>query len=138
MSAPVELALLCGTSAALIAVATYVALRVKGTPEKREQKRRLSVNRIGRLGDAMIIEASESALYYSYSVRGVQYEASQDISTLRERLPSEPDRLIGAVASLKYAPKNPADSILVCEEWSGLRRNPPGTSLDIDGVRHQL
>ena len=37
-----------------------------------------------------------------------------------KQLPAEPDRLIGVV-SLKYSPKNPANSILICEEWSGLR-----------------
>jgi hypothetical protein len=53
-------------------------------------------------------------------VRGVQYTASQDVESLRERLPSDPERLIG-VANLKYASNNPANSILICEEWSGLR-----------------
>ena len=95
-------------------------LRVKGTPEKRERKRRLRVHREGRLGDALITESSEDTLYYTYSVRGVQYTASQDISTLRYRLPADPERLIGHV-SLKYATNNPANSILICEEWSGLR-----------------
>ena len=50
----------------------------------------------------------------------MQYTASQDIGTLRDRLPAEPERLIG-VASLKYSPNNPANSILICEDWSGLR-----------------
>jgi hypothetical protein len=68
----------------------------------------------------MITEADETALFYTYSVGGVQYAASQDISTLRELLPSPPERLIGAV-SLKYFPRNPANSILICEQWSGLR-----------------
>jgi hypothetical protein len=136
MPATVEIALLCGLAAALIAVAIYAALRLKGSPEKREQKRRLNVNQLGRLGDAMIIEASDSAIYYSYTIRGVQYEASQDISTLRDRLPADPARLIGAVASLKYTPKNPANSILICEEWSGLR-NQAGLSLDANSIRHQ-
>src|SRR5579862_260905 len=102
MHAGVEIAALCGVAAGLIALAVYIGLRARSTPEKRERKRRLNVNRLGRLGDAMIIEASDTALYYSYSVRGVQYEASQDITALRERLPVEPDRLIGGVASLKY------------------------------------
>ena len=143
MSARVEIAALCGLSAGLIALAIYVAMRVQSNPEKREQKRRLSVNRLGRLSDATIIEASESAIYYSYTVRGVQYEASQDIRMLREKLPSQPDRLIGAIANLKYSPKNPANSILICEEWSGLRLEPRAfpklgdVSADVDPVRHQ-
>ena len=59
-----------------------IALRVRGTPEKRERKRRLNVHRQGRLGDAMITEATDETLYYSYSVRGVQYTASQDITSV--------------------------------------------------------
>jgi len=124
MSAGVQLAALVGLTVVLIALAIFIVLRVQGTPEKRERKRRLAVNRLGRLGDALITEATETALYYSYSVRGVQYAASQDITTLRDRLPGSPDRLMG-VANLKYAPKNPANSILICEEWSGLRTAPP-------------
>lgn len=95
-------------------------MRVHGSPEKRERRRRLNVHRQGRLGDAMISEATDTTLYYFYTVRGVQYTASQDVSSLREYLPGDPVRLIG-VAGLKYSSKNPANSILVCEEWSGLR-----------------
>src|SRR5580692_5748941 len=120
MSPRAEIAALGGLAAILIAIAIFIALRVHGTPEKRERKRRLNVNRLGRLGDALITEATESVIYYTYSIRGVQYTASQDVTALREKLPAEPERLIG-VASLKYAPKNPANSILICEEWSGLR-----------------
>jgi hypothetical protein len=93
---------------------------MRSNPDKRERKRRLELHQHGRLGDALITEATDAMLYYSYSVRGVQYEASQDLSGLRELLPPEPERLIGP-ASLKYSPRNPANSILICEEWSGLR-----------------
>ncbi|MBZ5606312.1 MAG: hypothetical protein LAO79_28820 [Acidobacteriia bacterium] len=120
MSPNVQIAALSGLAIVLVALAIYIALRVHGTPEKRERKRRLSVNRLGRLGDALITEVSESIIYYSYTLRGVQYTASQDVSTLRDRLPADPERLIG-VASIKYAPNNPYNSILLCEEWSGLR-----------------
>jgi len=121
VSPVLQIAALSGLAIVLIALAIYIAMRVvQGNPEKREKKRRLDVNRLGRLGDALITEVSESTIYYSYTIRGVQYTASQDVSTLRDRLPAEPDRLIGIV-SLKYAPKNPANSILLCEEWSGLR-----------------
>ena len=120
MSPTAQIAALSGLAIVLIALAIYVALRVHGTPEKRERKRRLYVNRTGRLGDALVTEVSEATIYYSYSIRGVQYTASQDVSTLSDRLPEDSERLIGVV-SLKYAPKNPANSILICEEWSGLR-----------------
>ena len=95
-------------------------LMVRTTPEKRERKRRLMLHQYGRLGDAFITEATEEMLYYSYSVGGVQYETSQDLGGLRHLLPVEPQKVIGH-ASLKYSAKNPANSILICEEWSGLR-----------------
>jgi len=88
-------------------------------------RRRLSVNLHGRLGDATITEIQDDTLYYSYSVGGVTYTASQDISQLRERLPADPNLLIGRPASLKYTPRNPANSIIICEDWSGLRNAPP-------------
>ena len=134
MSPAVEIAALCAVSAALIAAAIIIPLRLRGTPEKRERKRRLSVNLHGRLGDATITETTGDTLYYSYCIRGVQYTASQDISTLRDRLPAAPEHLIGWVA-LKYVSNNPANSILICEDWSGLRA--PGPLPHLDAVRHQ-
>jgi hypothetical protein len=116
----VQVAALCGVAVVLIALGAWILARVHGTPEKRERKRRLNVHRQGRLGDAMISEATDTTLYYFYSVRGVHYTASQDISALKQYLPADADRLIG-VSGLKYSSKNPANSILVCEEWSGLR-----------------
>jgi hypothetical protein len=116
-----QLAMLSALALALIGLGVWIALRVtQGSPEKREKRRRLYVNRNGRLGDALILETSETLLYYRYSVHGVEYNASQEIGGLRDRLPAEPGRLVG-VAHLKYSPKNPANSILICEEWSGLR-----------------
>jgi hypothetical protein len=116
-----QLAALSGLAVALVALAVWIALQVKQrSPERRERRRRQFVNQQGRLGDALITEATGTTVYYSYSVHGVQYTASQDIALLREKLPVEPERLIG-VANMKYAVRNPANSILICEEWSGLR-----------------
>ena len=39
-------------------------------------------------------------------------------------IPADSHRLIGRPASLKYSVQNPANSILLCEEWSGLRLGP--------------
>ena len=121
MSPGVQLFVLGAVGVGAIGFGVRLALRMmQANPEKRERKRRLELHRHGRLGDALITEATDIMLYYSYSVGGVQYEASQDVSGLRNQLPPEPERLIGPV-SLKYSPRNPANSILVCEEWSGLR-----------------
>jgi hypothetical protein len=72
------------------------------------------------LGDALITEIDGLLVYYSYSVQGVQYSASQDVGALRDKLPENLGVLVGS-ANLKYSDKNPANSILVCEEWSGFR-----------------
>jgi hypothetical protein len=118
-----SLTVLAALTVALIAAAIVIGFRLmRASPEKRERLRRLEVNRTGRLGDAFITEADASAIFYEYSVHGVYYTASQDVSALRDLLPPQPERLIG-VAHIKYSAKNPANSILICEEWSGLR--PP-------------
>jgi hypothetical protein len=111
-------------AAALIAVGLIILFRMRRKPGDKEMRRRLSVNLHGRLGDATITEVQDNTIFYSYSVRGVTYTASQDISQVRAQIPSDLERLIGP-ASLKYSPRNPANSIVVCEEWSGLRAKPP-------------
>ena len=116
------MAALGGLAAILIAVAArIVSQALRHNPEKRERRRRFQVNRTGRLGDALITEVSETLVHYTYSVHGVYYSASQDIAALREKLPPQLGSVVG-LASIKYSGKNPANSILVCEEWSGLRK----------------
>ncbi len=107
-----------------VAVGIYIVWRIRRKPKDKEQQRRLEVNSNGRLGDATILEIAGDSIFYEYSVRGITYTASQDISKLRELIPAEPERLIGRPASLKYSSQNPANSILLCEEWSGLRAGP--------------
>jgi hypothetical protein len=50
----------------------------------------------------------------------VEYTACQDLADLQSLLPSDRWSAIGP-ASIKYDPRNPANSIVLCEEWSGLR-----------------
>jgi len=98
MSPAAQIASLSGAALLLIALGVWIAFRVHGTPEKRERKRRLAVNAQGRLGDALITEAADGALYYSYDIRGVHYTASQDISALRHLLPAAGARGLHQVA----------------------------------------
>jgi len=97
-----------------------ILLRFFENAQKRERRRRLKVQETGRLGEAYITGFDETTLFYSYSVGGVQYETSQDISTLRELLPAAPQHLLG-VANIKYLMNNPPNSILLSEQWCGLR-----------------
>jgi hypothetical protein len=108
----------------MLAAGVYVTLRIRRKPKDKEKCRRSEVNLIGRLGDATINEISDDTIFYEYSVGGLTYTASQDISKLRDLIPSDYHRLIGRPASLKYSPQNPANSIVLCEEWSGLRMGP--------------
>jgi hypothetical protein len=112
---------LTGATFCLITLSVRFAWRAgHRNPNKREQRRRALVNSNGRLGDALITGFTGTFLYYTYSVRGVQYSASQDIAAFRDRLPADLGAFLG-LAHVKYLVRNPANSILLCEEWSGLR-----------------
>jgi len=119
-SLPWQLAGLIALAIALTAAAVWIGYNKRNSPERREQRRRLYVNREGRLGEAMIIDVIDDTLVYQYQVNGVSYTGSQDVSTLRQFLPGGFDRLIGQV-TIKYILRNPPNSILLCEVWSGLR-----------------
>jgi hypothetical protein len=108
----------------LIAAGTWLFLTSRQTAAERERRRRLTVNRDGRMGDATIIDVRDCILFYSYEVRGVAYTTSQDASEFKHLLPSETSNLIGPTG-IKYRSNNPANSIIICEEWSGLRPAAP-------------
>jgi hypothetical protein len=127
-SASVQVILIAGVSIAALGALIYILRRLRRNPKDKEKRRRLQVNQGGRLGDATITEVHESTIFYEYSVRGVLYTASQDVTQLREQIPTDLERLIGPV-SLKYSPQNPANSIILCEDWSGLRGATPAKPL---------
>lgn len=104
----------------LVAALIYRAWKASRiSPDEIERRRRASLVASGKMGDAAVTELRDAYLFYSYAVRGVEYTASQDISFVKDRLP--PDvAAIGPVA-VKYDPRNPANSIVVAENWNGLR-----------------
>jgi len=118
-----QVVVLSAAAAALIGAGAWIFTRNRRSPEERERRRRALVQRRGRMGEAMITDVRDQVLYYTYEVRGVEYIASQDVTALPGCLPANPALVIGH-AGLKYHPKNPANSIVVCEEWSGLRAAP--------------
>ncbi len=127
-SSYVQVILIAAVSMAILGALVYTLRRMRRNPKDKEKRRRLQVNQNGRLGDATITEVLESTIFYEYSVRGVLYTASQDVAQLREQIPTDLERLIGPV-SLKYSPQNPANSIILCEDWSGLRGVAPAKPL---------
>ncbi len=103
----------------IIGYQAWKSSRVK--PEERERRRRAWLAAAGKMGDATLVEVQGDLLFYSYSVRGVEYTASQDAALLKQYVPRDLSE-IGPV-SVRYDARNPANSIVVSEQWSGLRAN---------------
>ncbi len=89
------------------------------SPAERERLRRDALVAAGKMGDATLTEIRDDVLVYSYDVRGMEYTASQDIALLKPYLPSDLSAL--ASVSVKYDARNPANSIVLAEGWTGLR-----------------
>ena len=121
-----------GAAAAIIIYGLF-SRRNKKSAEQLERERRTQLTLAGRIIDGNVIdvlelEDSESGqqmllLVYKYDVAGVTYEASQDVTHLRQFIDLYSCRL-GLPASVKYDPHNPGDSVVISEAWSGLRRSP--------------
>ncbi len=111
----------------LIALLVWLGIRKwmhsRVSAEEIERRRRMLLNEKGKMGDATLVEVRGDLLFYAYDVRGVEYTASQDVSALRALLPKEASAVNGVVY-VKYDPKNPANSIILAEEWSGLKDWP--------------
>ena len=137
---------MCGAAVAAIAMITYAFFRPAELPHEAERRRRLHLNQIGRIAEGQVVELVEHPpespesgkhvfgsrarplpdprprhlVSYSYAISGVTYHTAQDITGLEGQIRFE--RLVaGQPASVKYDPSNPSDSILVADDWSGLR-----------------
>ena len=119
-----------GITAAIIGY-SLLSRKEKRPAEELERERRTALTRGGRIIDGNVIDVLEMEdekttrqailLVYTYDVAGVTYEASQDVTYLRQFIDLYSCRL-GLPASVKYDPHNPGDSIVISESWSGLRR----------------
>lgn len=115
-----------------LALGGYLLLHASPlTPEEREQRRRLHVSRVGRATEARIVEIFDAnsaegtgggdirMLSYRYELRGVEYQATQDVRFYQEQIDLS-QVAAGQTASIKYDPQNPVNSIVLAEDWSGL------------------
>jgi hypothetical protein len=136
----------CAGALAAIAMVAYAFLRPAVDMLEAERKRRLHLNQIGRIAEGQVVELAEhppqpqatrkgffggsarplvdnrprQLVSYTYAISGVTYHTAQDITGLEGQIRFE--RLVaGQPASVKYDPSNPSDSILVADDWSGLR-----------------
>jgi hypothetical protein len=121
-------AAMAGGVAVLAAGATYWFHSRRQTPEQFERERRHRLSLHGRICDGTVIDVQElqsndagaQFLMYTYEIGGVTYEASQDITHLRHFVDIHSCKL-GLPTSIKYDPQNPGDSIVIAEQWTGLR-----------------
>jgi hypothetical protein len=97
--------------------------------EEIERLRREHLVRHGRIIDGTILDWTEQpdsgdmgSLLYRYDIGGVTYECAQDLSHLKE-LARVDASCLGMPASVRYDPKNPANSIIIAETWNGLRQH---------------
>ena len=114
-----------------LAVVSYALLRRKAkTADDVERERRTWLNSVGRITDGTVIDVQEIArdpnrpttmLIYQYDVAGVSYEASQDVTYLRQWINLHSCRL-GLPTSVKYDARNPGNSMVIAEGWMGLRQ----------------
>jgi hypothetical protein len=115
----------------------YALLRRKPkSADDLERERRAWLEGTGRITDGTVIDVQELEaqntdaknrsraavmLIYKYDVAGVSYECSQDVTYLRHWINLHSCRL-GLHTSVKYDPLNPGNSLVVSENWMGLRQ----------------
>jgi len=120
--------IVCGIG---LAFGGYALLRRKPkSADDLERERRTWLNTIGRITDGTVIDVQElgadgqraqTMLIYQYDVAGVSYEASQDVTYLRQWINLHSCRL-GLPTSVKYDSRNPGNSMVIAEGWIGLRQ----------------
>jgi hypothetical protein len=113
-------------------VVTYLKLRKRPSEEDLEKFRREQLVQFGRIIDGTVIDISDLGpeesgrpnglrlILYKYEIAGVVYECSQDVTLLQEHVNIYDCRL-GFPCSVRYAPHRPVNSIIVAENWTGLR-----------------
>ncbi len=119
---------IAGGVVALVGGVLLVRHLRRPSPEEIERRRREELALNGRITDGVIVDArtlsgedslspTPEVLMYSYRLAGVTYNCAQDVSRLPERV--EGYRIDQSV-QIKYDPRNPGNSILVSESWTGL------------------
>ncbi len=108
--------------AIVLAAVARMSLRKRPSAADIEKKRRTEINAAGRIIAGELTDiVNTNLLVYNYDVHGVHYTSTQDTAELSSLLPEDPWQLLGPV-SVKFDPRNPANSIIVCEQWSGISR----------------
>ncbi len=140
LRSPKTIAAITAGLAAVAGVTWYLLRRPQLTPDEVEHARRELLAANGRITDGSIVDAPhkledpatpQQVILYNYRIAGVSYEAAQDVSSLSDLVR---DVRTDLPVQVRYAPHNPANSIVVSESWSGLRlsADTPRPILGID------
>lgn len=129
----VQIAIVAVLSVLLLVAVAWMIFHRRPTAEEIERKRRTYLAVSGRIVDGMLLDFCDlpgedgvpmHLLVYSYRISGVDYECSQDVSSLGGLLRQSRVRA-GFPCSVRYQPGNAQNSIVVAESWSGLREGLP-------------
>ncbi len=121
------------TIAAVAGVALWLVMRRRPSAEEIERARRQFLVQSGRLVDGMLLDVYDvggaegstlTFLLFSYRIGGVDYECSQEITTMSDIVNTAEVRA-GFPCTVRYQPGNPYNSIVVAEGWTGLRAGLP-------------
>ncbi len=111
-------------------IALWWTLSHRKSAAQIERERRDHLVLHGRIIDGTVLDWTEQpdtgnlgVLHYRYDIAGVTYECAQDLIHIEKAIAVDPS-CFGMPTSVRYDPKNPANSIIVAETWTGLR--PPG------------
>jgi hypothetical protein len=122
-----------GAIAGLAVLGLWLVTRKRPSPEELERARRKFLVQSGRIVDGMLLDICDvdgedgrklSMLLFNYRIGGVDYECSQDITDMGAIVDPTHVR-VGFPCSVRYQPGNPQNSIVVAEEWTGLRAGLP-------------
>jgi len=121
----------------------YAMLRKRESPEEIELQRRTVLAREGRIIDGSIVGIDGSTednsaggtldvspdhlfsphvLIYRYRIAGVTYECAQDVTSLADHVRN---LRVDLPVQVRYDPRNPGNSIIVSEDWVGVRLDAP-------------
>ena len=117
----------------------YSRLRKPVPPGELELQRRTLLAHEGRIIDGSIVGIDGSTeddsvdgtldvppgylvcphiLIYRYRIAGVTYECAQDVTSLADRVRN---LRVDLPVQVRYDPRNPGNSIVVAEDWNGVR-----------------
>ena len=152
MDPSLRLTLTLAASAGAVFATAGIVVRIRRwrrrSPEELERLRRLEIYRLGRITTGQIIDLTEPEagkpgarlVVYKYEIASARYEVAQDIAAL-PAVVALAKRRIGRTVSVRYNPRVPTNSIIACEEWSGVPEaesnshgNPPATLSSVEVV----